>query len=190
MTNENDERPPNAGVLRRSLVSLGVFLLVLVLLLFLPAGKIGWWQGWLFVAIFVFQVTVASLSLWRKYPEIFVARSKIQKGTKAWDKVLLLPVILSFVAIFAVAGLDERFHWSFAPVWVIVLGYILLTAGMVGSIWVYGVNEFAEPGVRIQTERGHRSWTPALTPSSGILCIWLRSSWWPVSHWPWAHIGR
>jgi protein-S-isoprenylcysteine O-methyltransferase Ste14 len=39
---------------------------------------------------------------------------------------------------------------------VIVVGYILLTIGMVGSVWVYGVNKFAEPGVRIQTDRGHK----------------------------------
>jgi protein-S-isoprenylcysteine O-methyltransferase Ste14 len=27
---------------------------------------------------------------------------------------------------------------------------------MIGSVWAYSVNKFAEPGVRIQTERGHQ----------------------------------
>ncbi len=37
-----------------------------------------------------------------------------------------------------------------------MVGYILLTVGMIGSVWAEAVNKFAEPGVRIQTERGHR----------------------------------
>ena len=32
----------------------------------------------------------------------------------------------------------------------------MLTLGMIAATWVMGVNKFAEPGVRIQTERGHR----------------------------------
>jgi protein-S-isoprenylcysteine O-methyltransferase Ste14 len=39
---------------------------------------------------------------------------------------------------------------------VLVLGYVLLCLGFVLSIWVYKVNKFAEPTVRIQTERGHK----------------------------------
>ena len=144
------------NVLRRSILSLIVFLLILALALFLPAG-IGWWQGWLFLAVFLFEMTIAALYLWRKNPEIFVARSKIHAGTKFWDKVLAIFLLLpSLMAIFPVAALDYRFHWSSVPLWVIAVGYVLLSVGMFGSIWVEAVNKFAEPGVRIQTERGHK----------------------------------
>src|SRR5262245_57885664 len=30
-----------------------------------------------------------------------------------------------------------------------------ITLGIIGSVWAYRVNKFAEPRVRIQTERGH-----------------------------------
>jgi protein-S-isoprenylcysteine O-methyltransferase Ste14 len=39
--------------------------------------------------------------------------------------------------------------------WFVGLGYVLLTAGIVITAWAQGVNRFFEPGVRIQTERGH-----------------------------------
>ena len=139
----------------RSLLSLVVFFLVLALALFLPAG-IGWWQGWLFLAVFLIQMGIAALYLWRKNPAIFVARSKIQKGTKGWDKLLVFILLSSFMATFPVAALDHRFHWSPVPLWVLVVGYVLLSVGMLGSVWVEAVNKFAEPGVRIQTERGHK----------------------------------
>jgi protein-S-isoprenylcysteine O-methyltransferase Ste14 len=142
------------SVLRRSLLSLLAFLLVLGLALFVPGG-IGWRHGWLFIAVFVLEVNLGALYLWRVNPEIFVARSKIHSGTKPWDKVALFLLFPSFMAIFPVAGLDSRFQWSSAPAWLIVLGYVLLTVGMLGSVWVEAVNRFAEPSVRIQTERGH-----------------------------------
>ena len=52
-------------------------------------------------------------------------------------------------------------HWTadplvVSPSVVIVLGYALFTAGMVGCFWVLSVNKFAEMSVRIQTERGHK----------------------------------
>ena len=98
----------------------------------------------------------SSVYLWRTNPDIFVARSRIHPGTKTWDKVLMAILLPSFFLVFPVAGLDGgRFHWSNVPPAVIVLGYVLLCAGFVLSIWVYRVNKFAEPSVRIQTERGH-----------------------------------
>jgi len=142
------------SVLRQSLLSLVGFLLVLGLALFLPGG-IGWWQGWLFFAVFLLEMALAALYLWRRNPEIFVARSKIHRGTKTWDKVAMFFLMSSLMAIFPVAGFDNRFHWSSVPTWLMVFGYVLLTAGMLGSIWVEAVNKFAEPSVRIQTERGH-----------------------------------
>lgn len=153
---ENGERPLAAGVLRRSLISVAVFLLLLAAIMFVPAG-IDWAEGWLFLAVFVLQIAVAAIYLWRTNPEIFVARSKFDAGTKWWDKVLGLCLLLpSLMATFPVAALDHRFQWSSVPLWVIVVGYVLLTVGMFGGIWAEAVNKFAELGVRIQSERGHK----------------------------------
>ena len=144
-------------LLLRGILSLGVFLLVLGVALFLPAGDIRWANGWLFVLVFVLLSATAIAYLWRTNPDIFVARSRIRPGTKSWDKMLVLLLLLSFVSIFPVAGFDAgRFHWSRVPLALIVLGYVLLCVGYFLSIWVYRVNKFAEPTVRIQTERGHK----------------------------------
>ena len=141
-------------VLRQAILALGGFSLFLGVAMFLPGG-VGWRKGWVFLLVFVFQMTVASLYLWRTNPEIFIARSKIHAETKGWDKLVLVFVLFSFFAIFPMAGLDHRLGWSFVPLWLVVGGYLLFTLGMIGSVWAYRVNKFAEPGVRIQAERGH-----------------------------------
>jgi protein-S-isoprenylcysteine O-methyltransferase Ste14 len=102
------------------------------------------------------QGGLASLYLWHTNPAIFIARSRIHKGTKRWDQVIVVFLLLAFFAVYLVAGLDHRFHWSSVPTWLLVAGYLLLSLGTLGSVWAYRVNKFAEPGVRIQRDRGHR----------------------------------
>jgi protein-S-isoprenylcysteine O-methyltransferase Ste14 len=139
-------------MLLRAVLSLAGFVLFLAVVTLLPAG-IGWRNGWLFLAVLLILMMLSVGYLWRVNPGIFVARSQIHEGTKPWDKVIVALLLASLAAIFPVAGLDARFHWSSMPLWLVVLGYGLFVLGFIGSIWVYCVNKFAEPGVRIQPEQ-------------------------------------
>jgi len=151
------QRVPTA-VLRRGILSLAVFFVILGVALFLPAGDIRWGKGWLFILVFFVLTVPSAIYLWRTNPEIFVARSRIfRAGTKRWDKVLMAFLFFSLTAIFIVAGFDAgRFHWSSVPPWLTVLGYVLLSICFFLSVWAESVNKFAEPSVRIQTDRGHK----------------------------------
>lgn len=140
------------SIITRSVVAL----LVLVLLLFVPAGSIGWTRGWVFLLVLVMVLGVSARYLWRVNPEIFAARSRIHPATKRWDRILLgflFPVMLAIVPVGALD--DGRFHWSRMSWWFVGLGYLLLTIGTAITTWAQAVNRFFEPGVRIQTERGH-----------------------------------
>lgn len=126
----------------RAALSLTVMFVILALLMFVPAG-IEWAQGWAFLGVFAGLILVSGLILWRTNPAIFVARSKIHRGTKWWDKIVLVLLMLSFAAIFLVAGCERG---DLSP-W---LGYALLMTGMAIMTWVESVNRFAEPSVRVQ----------------------------------------
>jgi protein-S-isoprenylcysteine O-methyltransferase Ste14 len=140
------------SIVRRSVATL----LILVLLLFVPAGRISWARGWLFLLVVVILLGAAALYLWRINPEIFAARSRIHPGTKRWDRILLGFLFPAMIAIVPVAALDDaRFHWSRMSWWFVGLGYFLLTIAVALTAWAQAVNRFFEPGVRIQTERGH-----------------------------------
>jgi protein-S-isoprenylcysteine O-methyltransferase Ste14 len=131
-------------------------LLVVALLLFMPAGTITWTRGWLFLGVLATLVGTAALYLGRINPEIFAARSRIHPGTKRWDRILLGFLFPAMLAIFPVAALDAgRFEWSRMSWWFVGLGYLLLAIAVAITAWAQAVNQFFEPGVRIQTERGH-----------------------------------
>ena len=144
------EQPSLPAVSMR--VTTSIFL-YFALVLFLPAGDIRWWKGWLFVLVFLVLMIAQTCYLWFGNAAVLAARSKVWAGTKAWDKVLIRLVRLSLIAIFVVAALDCRYHWSVAPLYLIAPGYVLLVFGVAMSTWAQGVNKFAELGVRIQTER-------------------------------------
>jgi protein-S-isoprenylcysteine O-methyltransferase Ste14 len=140
-------------MLLRSMVSLVGTLLFLAVLMFLPAG-VRWLNGWILLLVFTVCAVLSMGYLWRVNPEIFVARSKVHKGTKAWDKPLMVAILVSLIAIFPTAGIEARYAQSNAPPWLMVLGYAMFTLGFALSTWVCAVNKFAEPSVRIQSDRG------------------------------------
>jgi protein-S-isoprenylcysteine O-methyltransferase Ste14 len=131
--------------------------LALVALVFLPAGRIGWTPGWIFIAVLVAAFGLSALLLARVNPTIYRARSRFQPGTKTWDLALLAVLFLAMIAEIPLATLDAgRMGWSLVPLWVVGAGYILLIGGIAVTAWAQAVNPFFEPGVRIQRERAQR----------------------------------
>jgi len=81
---------------------------------------------------------------------------KVQSA-KPWDKVLapLMALSVSFPLVI-VAGLDHRFGWSpVFPLWLIVLGFVLIMIGYAFASWALIKNRFFSSVVRIQVDRGH-----------------------------------
>lgn len=142
--------------LRSSLVSLAVSVGIVTAMLFLPAGTLFWFNGWVFMALFLGLMAIGIIVLWRVNPDIFVARKSVHKGTKGWDYLFLVLIIGGFLLTPIIAGLDHRWNWAQAPAWLIWLGYVLFFAGFGGQMWAQGVNRHFEPGVRIQTDRTHK----------------------------------
>lgn len=124
--------------------------------LFAAAGTWRWPQGWRFLALFTALAAVVSLWLLKVDPGLLAERLKppVRRDQKPWDRVFMTAVTLSFLAWLVLIGLDaRRFGWSHAPAWLQALGALLLIGGYVGVAWVFRVNSFAAPVVRIQTER-------------------------------------
>lgn len=131
--------------------------LALIALVFIPAGRLDWRPGWVFVAVLVVSFAASALVLAKVNPRIYRARSRFQKGTKKWDLALLAVMLPAMVSEIPLATLDAgRLGWSTVPSWVVIAGYVLLVGGIAMTAWAQAVNPFFEPGVRIQTERDQR----------------------------------
>src|SRR3569623_207524 len=148
------EYPTQSGAVRQSLIALVVTLVVMAVILFVHAGTLNWSRAWWFCGAFVVATLIAIAVLWRLNPDIFVARARVQPGTKPLDYLFLVLIMGGFFLILPVAGLDFRFGGANAPDWVVWLGYVLFAISYAGEAWPQAVNRHFEPGVRIQPDRG------------------------------------
>ena len=99
----------------------GKFLLgvvVIGLLLFLPAGSLQFWQGWLLMGILFVPMFFAGLVMMAKNPELLRKRLNAKEEEKEQRTVVKLSGLL-FVAAFVVAGLNWRFGWCVLPDWAV-----------------------------------------------------------------------
>ena len=92
----------------------------LAALVFLPAGRIDWAAGWIFIAVLVAAFGLSALLLARANPMIYRARSRFQPGTEKWDLILLAVLFPAIVIEIPFATLDAgRMGWSDVPLWVV-----------------------------------------------------------------------
>lgn len=126
------------------------------LILFISAGRIDYWQGWIYVTIGLIM-SLMSYTVFRFDPELMNERSKPGIGTKKWDKAVLGLSFLTTILMFITAGLDSgRYHWSPHLHWSLyLLGAILTITGQLLFLIAQKQNKFFSSTVRIQTERGH-----------------------------------
>jgi protein-S-isoprenylcysteine O-methyltransferase Ste14 len=130
--------------------------LFFLLILFISAGRINYWQGWLYAAICIISVLLNSYALKNKN-ELAGERSEIKSGTKSWDKLILGLSAVTLIITYIVAGSDSgRFHWSPEFNWSInTIGVVLIFSGEVIFLAAQRQNKFFSSVMRIQTDRGH-----------------------------------
>ena len=93
------------------------FLLGVVLvgvLIFLPAGTISFWNGWLLMGILFIPMFLAGIFMMVKNPGLLRSRLKAKETQKEQDLVVKLSGLM-FLVGFVVAGLGCRFHWYILP---------------------------------------------------------------------------
>ena len=83
---------------------------LLGLLIFLPAGTLHYWQGWLLMGILFIPMFVAGLVMMKKNPELLKKRLNAKEEEKEQKQVILLSGLM-FLAAFILAGLNFRFQW-------------------------------------------------------------------------------
>ncbi len=136
-------------------LALTVMLVFFAALLFVPAGRLDWTLGWIYIAIVAasFIVSWAYLQHWN--PQLIDRRMRLGKGTKTWDKIWFVLCTPVMFAVYVVAGLEARDGVSGLPPEAWLIGLAIFAAGSAMLVWSMVVNPFFERTVRIQTEHGH-----------------------------------
>lgn len=106
------------GLLKQSLIKFMLGVVIIGLLLFLSAGSLRYWQGWLLMGILFVPMFGAGLVLMAKNPELLRKRLNAKEEEKEQKTVVKISGLL-FMAAFIVAGLNWRFGWCLLPNWAV-----------------------------------------------------------------------
>jgi len=143
----------------RQWIGVVVVYLFIPLVLLVCGGDFGWWQAWVYSPLIVAAGMGGRIWAERRHPGLTAERQNMEKvqSAKAWDKVLAPLMALSVIfPPVIVAGLDHRYGWSPAfPVWINVLGIILVALGYAFASWALIENRFFFTTLRIEVDKGH-----------------------------------
>ena len=97
---------------------------IIGLLLFIPAGTIEYWNGWLFMGTLFIPMFIAGIILMIKNPSLLEKRLNAKEKQSKQKIVVLLSGIM-FLAGFVLAGLNYRFNWIRLPEGVTIISTVL-----------------------------------------------------------------
>ena len=119
------------------------------LLIFLPAGSLNYWNGWLFMGILFIPMFIAGIVMMIKSPELLKSRLNAKEKENEQREVVALSGLM-FLAGFIVAGLNYRFEWIKLPLPIVIIGTVLFLLSYLVYAEVLRENVFLSRTIEVQ----------------------------------------
>lgn len=133
------------------------WIIITGLVFFLTSGEINNLRVWIYVGVYAIGGLIIGIILLKKSPKLLNDRGKMQKGSKRFDKYIILTYFLFAIVITPlIAGIDKRLNLTdVIPFYYLYVGIILYLISAIFSTWPMLHNPFFEGTVRIQKDKNH-----------------------------------
>ena len=140
-------------LLCNALIKLLCGLLLISLLIFLPAGTLRYFNGWLLLGVLFVPMLILGVVLLIKSPDLLAKRLDLREKQSAQKQVVSLSALL-FLFGFLAAGLDFRFAWTHVPFPVVLIAsaVFLCSYGLYAEV----MRENAYLSRTVKVEEGQR----------------------------------
>jgi protein-S-isoprenylcysteine O-methyltransferase Ste14 len=138
-----------SGLKRKILLLFPLGIIVTGLILFLPAGSLGYWQAWLFMGILFIPFLFAGSYLVRHDPELLERRMRFKEKELQEKKIIKISQLLFFIG-FLIPGFDYRFGWSNVPIWLVLISDIIILSGYILVFFVFKANSYTSRIVEVE----------------------------------------
>ncbi len=139
----------------KTLLGFVELIVMLGLFLFVPAGSLNFWQAWVYSIIFFVSSATITFYLWKRDPKLLARRVEVGpvEEKEKTQKIIQVFASLLFILILVIPSLDHRFGWSHVPVYIIIVGDILVVLGFYIVFLVFRENTFASATIEITTDQ-------------------------------------
>ncbi len=139
----------------KSFIGLLQLVVTLAVLLFLPAWTFRYWEAWIFLAVFSVSVLIITLYFLQKDPKLI--ESRVSAGPTAEQqtsqKIIQVLASIFFILPFIISSLDHRFGWSNIPLYLAILGDVLVALGLFFVFLVFRENTFTSATIELRDEQ-------------------------------------
>lgn len=123
--------------------------LIIFLLLFIPAGSINYFNGWLFMGLLFIPMFIAGIVMMFKNPNLLKSRLDA-KEKEDEQKIVVILSGLMFLIGFIIAGLNYRFNWIELPNIVVSISSIVFILSYVLYAEVLRENSYLSRTIEVQ----------------------------------------
>src|SRR6266851_3130865 len=141
------------GLTTRLILRCLIAAIFVAVFLFIPAGSLRYWQGWVFMAILFLPMPVTSIYFMKRDPRLVERRLRTEEKISEQKTIIQWAKLVVFSSLL-IPGLDYRFGWSRVPLWLTFLSQVLVFAGYLITLLVMNENSFASR--TIQVEEGQK----------------------------------
>ena len=139
----------NIKLFFEAIIKILLGILIIGLLIFLPAGTIDYWNGWLLMGILFVPMFIAGIVMMIKSPELLKKRLNVKEKQGEQKQVVLFSGIM-FVAGFIVAGLNYRYGWIMIPNILVIISSVIFVLSYILYAEVLRENKYLSRTIEVQ----------------------------------------
>src|SRR5579872_6712729 len=108
-------------VISNAFIGLSFLMLFLGAVLFISAGTLHYWEGWVYISVFFLCCAAITGYLVKTDMELLKRRLNAgPRGEKEKSQKIIQSIAqFAFIGIYVVSGLDRRFRWSPLPEYIV-----------------------------------------------------------------------
>jgi len=140
---------------QRAWVRSALSLVVFMAMLFIPAGTLQFWPGWLYGFIFAASTTAISVYFLKHDPKLVERRMKVGPAAeqRPAQKIIMAITLAGFILLIVLPGLDYRWHWSYMPPWLVLAANVVLVLSFAICFIVLKQNSYAASTIRVEADQ-------------------------------------
>jgi protein-S-isoprenylcysteine O-methyltransferase Ste14 len=129
--------------------------LLLAALLFLTAGSLRFWEGWVYWILITGAVLFNVLYFLHHDPALVKRRIKVGPTAERQKSQQVIQAVAGTLvcAVIVLAGFDERFQWSSVPTSMVWLADLAVMAGLLIIFLTLRENSYAAATVRVERDQ-------------------------------------
>ena len=142
----------NIGLVFNGIIKYLIGLIIVGLLIFIPAGNFGYFNGVLFMILLFVPMLLVGIFLIIKNPDLLKRRLDSKENEKE-QKLVVLFSSLMFIISFILAGLNYRYAWFVMPNIIVIIASVLFLVSYVLYFKVLIDNEYLYRTIKVDNKQ-------------------------------------